>query len=393
MKKNIALLLCVMLLVAGIFAACSNNTVATEKYMRWKDGETYTFNITLADFSAEGSNTTFKAYEVTVNNGDSQSKINCYKDSVVQTTASIPAAGGTDSESQQLKNSDEIRPLDVQGTYTMNIVKNEDGSYTFTTKQVVFCQYETKTLKDLGCLDAIKDRVAESNKNPVTNNDGRTTLRSETNTEVTFKVIKETQPPVSSYKENKGYYIGKEHQGLSDYKIETKYDFDKRKVSVSVNGGEAKERKLGIAKGGSCIDSNQLLLYLRSLDKSSAAFKDSPSVAIYEPATDTLTTAGFAINRDLKAYLNVNGEYVGASVHSVSVVVANKPFMTQYNLPDLTKAGEGEKGLDFIAGVDAGVRIGKFTTVKFRSGYLSYELSEYDPQWIDAINLNRPAAE
>lgn len=389
MKKRIALLLGALLLLLGVFAACS--TSVTSKTVRWDDEESYVFNIGLSDFNAEGS-PLFNSYDIKITQQDnSEATLKCYKDSVVQMSTSTPAAGGSDQESAIFASSDQIRPLDVSGRFEMQILPLSEttANRKLVTKQVVYSQYSTETLEGLNCLSALEKYIvaADSSENPFENNEGRTTLRSETNSEVIF-ANDANQLPVSSVKENKGFYIGKVYQGISDYKYETTYDFSARKVQIKKNDGEAETRKLSLAKGGSCIDSSQLLLYIRSLDKSASAFADSPSVAVYDPIEDRLLTAVFALNRDFYALLNNNGADYAAALQSVSVTVGGRPFMTQYNLPNLTESGEGGQSLDFLPGISEG-KVSKYTTVKFRSGYFSYELSAYDQQVLEAIDLQK----
>lgn len=383
MKKKIALLISVLLLLASVFAAC-NQTTPTNKVSRWDAGESYTFNVTLADFETELS-TTFKAYPVTVKDKDGiETAAICYKDSVVQSTSSVSPAGGGDSESLLFSSADEICPLAVSGTFTMTISSDSTDRKKLETTQIIYSQYDTEKLRNLNCLDKLASRIATAEENPFENNSGRTTLRSKTTAVVVFSDADQT--PVSSVKENEGYYIGKVQQCLSQYKIETTYNFDKSTVTVKENDGEEKTLKLGIR--GTCIDSAQLLLYIRSLDKTSTGFQDSPSVNIYDPATGSTASASFALNREFNALLSDNGIDVGTKVHAVSVSVNGRPFMTQYNLPDLTKAGQDESGLDFRP-MGADGKSCKFTTIKFRSGWYSYELSQYDPQVIDAIKLSK----
>lgn len=377
MKKKIALLLCALLTLVAVFASC-NRTAATNHPARWDENESYTFNINLADFETEfGKTTLFKQHEVTVKNEDgTEKKVTCYKDTEIN------------QESFTLENIDEVRPVDVKGTFTMDIVFDTTDTRKLVTKQVLYCQYETKTLQDLNCLEKLSDyNVTDKEENPFEDNHGRTVLRSENTATVVFR-NKESQQPVSSVKENTGFYIGKykdnvDNQGPSNYKIETTYDFENSKVTVKKNDGEAVEKKL---KASACIDASQLLLYIRSLDKTSAGFQDTPSVSVYDAVSDTIYTASFGLNREYNAMLDNNGVDVGAKVHCVTVSVGGRPFMTQYNLPDLTKAGENEKGLDFLTSQTA-TKVCKFTTVKFRSGWISYELSDYNQEWINAITL------
>lgn len=370
MKKKFALLLGVLLLLTGVFAACSNSV--TNKTVRWEDNETYTFNITLADFAEDGHS--FNPYEIKINKDDgTQTTVQCYKDII------------TSQESSLFSTYDQVRPVDVTGTYTMSILFDSSVSRKLVTTQEMYSQYETATLEALGCLDSLRDYVVTGDDNPFEKNEGRTTLRSKTTSVVVFSNDAE-QLPVSSEKVNEGYYIGKIHQGPSNYKYETTYDFDNRKVTVKKDDGEAEERKLGVAKGGSCIDAGQVLLYLRSWDKSSSAFGNTPSVSVYDPVTDVLATAQFALERSFDAILNNNGTNFAASVNALYVTVGGRPFLAEFNLPDLT-----EKNLDFIAATGAS-KTCKYTTIKFRSGCYSYELSEYSADVLSAIDLKNKTA-
>lgn len=332
MKKRIALLISALLLLVGVLTACQQPP-ATNKVARWDVGESYTFNVTLAEYDSE-------------------------------------------------QNVDEISPLAVKGTFTMTISSNTSNSKKLETTQVVYSQYDTQVLKNLNCLDKLGARIVSADKSPFDNNADRTTLLSETKSTVVFGDADQT--PVSSVKENKGYYIGKEYQGLSEYKVETTYNFDKHTVSVKENDGEAKEEKIGT--NGTCIDSAQILLYVRSLNKTSDGFQDSPAVYVYDPMTKALRIAKFAISREYIAEINHNGELISVKVQAVSVTLDSQAFMLQCNLPDLTKAGTDEQGLDFRP-LGADGKMCKFTTIKFRTGWYTYELNQYDQQVIDAVKV------
>lgn len=371
MKKRLALLIGVLLVATLVFAACSQ-PAETVRQVRWAESETHTFKITLSDF-AESESKLFNSYTKKVlQNGDgeelTEKDVTCYKDDMI-----------TSSESLVMANGDQIRPVDADGTFTLSIKQDTPTTWKLETHQVIYSQYETETLQKLDCLDTLKECVAKAEENPFTNNDGRTTLRSETNSTVIF-ANDATQLPVSSVSENRGFYIGKIAQAVSNYKYETTYDFSKKKVSVKLNDGEAEERSIS----GNCIDANQFLLYVRSFDKSSAAFKNNPSVAVYDVTTNSVTTAAFALNRQFNLIL-ANGEETVIPVNTVLSTVGGIPFMAQYNLPDMTTVGEGH---DFLP--ESGSKRCKYTTVKFRSGWYSYELQldEGLQQAVNAIKLN-----
>lgn len=376
MKKRIALLVGVLFVLIAVFAACGQTT-PTERYVRWNQDEKHTFKITLSDFAGLGSDRLFNKYtrefdKVNDQGETTKNAVTCYKDDVI-----------TNSESLIMEAYDQLRPVDAQGTFTLEI--KYGTNVTLVTDQKLYSQYNTETLQALNCLDALKDRnVTNKDENPFTDNNGRTTLCSTTHSEVVFK-NDANQWPISSVTENKGFYIGKLAQSLSDYKYEATYDFDNGKVSVKKNGGEAVEQKLS----GKCIDANQLLLYMRSLDKSSEAFKDNPSVSVYDVTTGTVSTASFALSRQFYLLFDNNGSEAVISVNSLLSSVGGVPFMAQYNLPDVSTVGDG---YDFLP--KSASRLPKYTTVKFRSGWYSYEMEvdEYFQQAIDAIKLKNEVA-
>lgn len=375
MKKRLALLLGVLLIISTIFVACAQ-TAATERYARWKEGESYTFKIALADFAADGS--AFNSYKRKIKQKDSDGNekevdVTCYRDNVITSTEYTVLSGG-----------DQLCPKDAMGTYKLNIVKDTSTTRKLVTDQVIYSQYETNKLQELDCLGKLSACIVSADENPFASNEGRTTLRSETHTEVIF-ANDSTQLPKSAVMENKGFYIGSLYQGPSNYKYETTYDFTNGKVSVKKDNGAAEERKLDLAKGGSCIDAAQLILYVRSLDKSNSAFADTPSVSVYDVTTDSISSASFGINREAYTILNNNGVEAVAKLDLISSTVGGIPFMSQYNLPDLTSVSGS--AYDYLP--ISGDKRCKYTTVKFRCGWYSYEIEATDEiqNALDAIKL------
>ena len=368
MKKRLALLLGILLVLTAAFAACSQ-PAPTTRQSRWGEGtETHTFKITRADFAENGGFNTYpRTFKIKGDDGQvKDTTYTCFKDDLITSTETIWMNG-----------LDELRPVDVSGTFVMT-VKYETTSYRVETEQTLYCQYETAKLNELNCSDkfAALD-VTDKEENPFTDNDGCTVLRSVTKTDLVF-ANDDKQLPVSSVTENDGYYIGKTAQTVSKYKYETTYDFANKKVSVKKDGGEAVERSLK----GECIDASQMLVYIRSMDKSSNAFQDNPSVSVYDPITDSTTSATFALNRKVNLLMNNDGQEAVIIANAVTVAVGGAPFMAQYNLPDLTGESYGN-GYDFLP-VTAGKRC-KYTALKFRRGWFSYE-PQPNEEYVGVIN-------
>lgn len=372
MKKVLALLIGLTAVLSMTLTSCGK-AATTERYARWKEGESYEFAISMADFAPEGA-ALFNSYSRKVKQKDSEGKekesiVTCYKDNVI-----------TNAEQSVLTGGDQLRPKSVKGKYTLKIENDTSSTRKLVTSQVMYSQYETSKLNELNCLDKLKDYVATQEENPFTDNNGLTTLRSETRTEVVF-TNNASQQPKSSVMENKGFYIGKLFQGPSDYKYETTYDLANAKVSVKKDNGEAEERKLELAKGAECIDAAQMILYARSLDKSSSAFADTPSVSVYDVTTNKVSSARFGLTRQNYTLLNNNGKEVVASLDAVSMTVGGIPFMAMYSLPDLTSFNGGS--YDYLS--DMGDKRCKYTTVKFRSGWYSYEML-YAGDYAEVVN-------
>ena len=368
MKKRIAFLLGLAVALTLLLTACTNT--ATTVNIRWNEDEEFIFNIELADFNASGD-TVFNSYK---KEGDDKTLY--YKDSLISS-----------AESVTLSASDQLRPVDAKGVYKMTnkrATSNREAAASnreVITEQTLYVQYSTEALQNLNSdiLTTLKDKVVSptDEQNPFTDHDGKTTLKSVTKTGVTF-IDDQNQKPVSSYNETDGFYVGTKFQGLSYYNISTVYDFDKRVATVTSKNAdgtekEVKENKLGVSKGAYCLDSNQLLLFIRSLGKGSADFADSPSRLVYDPYYNSLTTANFALNREVNAVLNNNGVKEYVKLNGVVSTVNGVPFMYQLNLPDMT-----DKSLDAGQAVSATEKPPKYTTVRFRVGWFSYEFASYE---------------
>ncbi|MCH5152759.1 MAG: hypothetical protein J1F68_02200 [Clostridiales bacterium] len=373
MKKKIALLIILILAVSLTLVAC-NQTAATSIRTRWdKDGETHVFNITLADFN--GDSNSFLAYSadgVAVANGK------YHKD--------IAFAG-------EFTNWDEIRPLAVLGSYTIDIKPSADGTAYCDVKTVqeMCVAYKDTDIAENSEIRSAAATQEQLDKYPVDTFGSKVVvLWSQTETSVRFENTDKQKPLSSTVKVN-GFYAGKTAQQLTNYELSTVYDYsEKRPVAKITLNGETTEYKFSRNSAGTFIDSNQILLYLRSLDKSSSSFQDSPSKSVFNPYNQTLQTASFGLSYEYNVLLT--GENVLATtLNVVSVKVGNNAFMMQENLPDTIKLGD--KKLDVYTTPNS--KDSRFTTVRFRVGYFAYEINysntENTTDWSEIWTALSPA--
>ncbi len=376
MKKILAAILLVTIFVLTFALTACNNVAVTKVFPRWEDEEEYVFGISLADFD-EDKKGIFNTYG---ENND------YYRDMVIST-----------AENAALLTSDEIRPNKLTGELVYKISKVDNSTNRkFVTVQKMYAQYSTEDLQNSANYSDLQNMIAE--EDPF-GDSGFTTLYSETTTEVVFKneAINDIYiVPVSSKKVEDGFYIGKLYQGVSRYEISTEYNFEGRTAKVTTVKKDAKgenpvkvekENKLGIAKGGYCIDSNMLLLYVRSLSKSANDFASNPSISVYNAQDNTVYTASFGIMREQKVVLNNGGSDFLTSLNVVGVTlsgkkagvqITNQAFMIQENLSDKLATYK----TDLVNGNS------KYTTVRFRVGIRAYELKEHKTEWIDALSVS-----
>ena len=345
-----------------MLTAC-NQTQPTAIRMRW-DEETHVFNITLADFESDDSDS-FKVYKGTAADGGDS-----YKD--------IAFTG-------EFYNWDEIRPVSVHGTYSISIKPSKDGSdhCDVATVQEMCVEYNVSDIAaDSQVLNAKATAEQLQKFNITHDNDSTVVLYSSTETFVSFENTLSQKPLSSSIKVN-GFYVGKKAQELSKYEVSTVYDYtDKKPVAKITKNGETTEYKFSKNSAGTFIDSNQILMYLRSLDKSSKSFQDRPSKSVFNPYGETLQTANFGMSYSYNMILTNGQTEISANLTVVSVTVGNNAFLMQENLPDSL----AKKNLDTYSTLnDNG---SKYTTVRFRAGYLAYEIdysnSDNTADW-DAI--------
>ena len=365
-----------MLALSVVLVACGQSKETTIR-TRWEQ-ETHVFKITLADFNGKSNN--FNTYGA---DGKPTTNGKYYKD--------IAFAG-------EFNNWDEIRPVDVSGTYTLTIKPSDDGSAycVVTTSQVMYVKYKLKTDTDSGVdFDKYSELrsvevtdVKEYTNAGLTKEEDTTILKSTTETYVKFE-NNNKQKPLESRIVVDGFYIGKENnskdklgqkaQALTSYKVETEYDYSGKKpvAKITKDGKLIEYNKFSRNSAGTFIDSNQILMYLRSLDKSSNSFQNTPSISVFNPYNQTLQLATFGSTYKVNVVLTdtSSDSVLATTLTTASVTIGNNAFMMQENLPDYLKLDD--KQLDVHQAVDG--KESMFTTVRFRVGYFAYEIDYSNP--------------
>ena len=338
MKKIIALAL-LLVLTLGVFAACSS-VATTEKKVRWEDNESWSYDISLCDFNSSMSTTSGTYYRDFLYSGE----LNPLGDQL-----------------------DRIAPTSLSGTYTITLSTANDRT-TITTTQTMFATYEKETIDTDKLADYIDSQT-----------DTHYTLKSTTDTEVVF-LTGVAQTPVSSSTTADGFYVGKQYQGASHYSVQTAYTIDEKSskyttATTTIDGGEPIITKISATN---VIDNNQVLTYIRSFDKTNSGFQDSPNVMVFDPLTQTTKKMSFVYNASQRFLLEhtfdgtTESAQVPTIVNRLDVLMDGMSFMTQVNLPDLT-----EKGLDRIGTDVMGEYIPQHTILRFRVGFVSYQLTDY----------------
>ena len=350
MKKSIALVLTLLLATALMLTAC-NQAETTDNAVRWVDGEVLTYNITLADYTAKDSSALFGNYSF-----DGKTY---YKDMVISTSSANEVSPYS---------KDEVVPASASGTYTIKYTLDADKlNWTVTTEQQMQVTYNKTDIVEGGKVAELDGWSALAN-NIVSEDENSVTLKTSTNTSVTFE-NGERQRPVNSSTVTDGFYIGKTKVQASKSDVATKYDFDKNTATVTVDGKET-TNTLKINASTRFIDANQLSTYIRSMDKGSTKFQDSPSVQVYVPTANEIYRAAFGFTYRQNCVIT-NGEDIKyVSLTSVNCSLGAIAFMQTQCLPDSLT----EKGLDRQSD-GYGNFISKYTVSRFRVGNFSYALN------------------
>ena len=357
MKKFAILLLLVLVLALGL-TACGQ-AAATTRVVRWDKNEHYRFNITKADLPRNVDKMPEYSREYMVN-------------------------GEVHPEDM-----DEKVPVNIIGTYDMDIKVGDNNLCTFTTEMTLYSLYETAYYNALP--DDIKAALAAANQvldeaamKQIFGADAQgVALLSTTKSFVIFN-NNEAQRPVRSQQEVVGYYLGDKHQEVNSQKIAVEYNWEESTVSVKTNDGEPVEKDLKYSSSRALIDVSQILLYVRSLNKTSTSFQDSPSVQVYDPVYDVVRTATFSMTYLVKTYIYTSkpvneGETPAApadykaQLTCVAVAVDGQMLMMQMNLP--ASINDNSSRLDTV--LREPDHYNKYTTVRFRTGYMSFELNDY----------------
>ena len=345
MKRKLALLILVIIAVSVALVAC-NQPDATTADVRWNE-EKHVFTINKADFL--------------------QSSGDYRKDAAM--TAEV------------LQSKDEIIPEDVCGSYVLTITPTAGmtASCVVTTEQVIYALYYKSDVnspklseEDFNTLvsKVSQEEIAQTGFDVKEN---QVVFKSVTKSEVMFETP--SQRPTSSMTKVDGFYAGKKHCNVTNYEVSTVYDYSNEKKPTATVTIDSQEETYNLPAKTSTvdvIDSNQLLVYLRSLAKTKTSLQDSKSARVFNAYTGEIHTASFAFlkyeDKVILTDYNAEGETpktLNVTLSSVAVTVDGIAYMLQDNLPSL-------ENLDYYVGAFGNVP--KYTTVRFRVGYLSYEI-------------------
>ena len=349
MKKTFALLL-LLVLTVGLLVGCTQAS-PTDKKIRWENDETWTYNIGLISAqSLETTNGTF------------------YKDFLY--SGEINPTNGE---------MDRLVPTALTGTYVITLTVDVAKELaTVVTTQTMQATYPLDSIANLATFEEAELVVAQD--------ESSVTLSSTTETEVVFK-NNTAQTPVSSSTKVNGFYVGKQNQSVSKYEVKTEYETRGKKMYAKITkDGTTVETELAST---SVIDNNQVLTYLRSFDKTSTSFQDSPAILVFDPLTATSKKLSF-VYTDQQNFLlehtfagDTESNQVATKVNRLDLLLDGTAFMTQVNLPNLT-----EKGLDQISSTEVfGAYSAKHTIIRFRVGFVCYQLTGYlTDDMVNAIN-------
>lgn len=371
--KRISVIILLAIALTTIFSACSS-TESTDTIARWQDDETQTFVISKA-------NLTEAAQTYTVD-GTSEEFVK-YPLGRYEYTSTVP---------------DELEPSEIGGTYVTVLDLNDTATEAlYSTDKHLYLKYAKTDLAELNiditsdewssfvlydCEtqnqsatvwddETLSDVVAN---NPLTPEADYVILYSRQTTSVKFENQKSQHPLESSTKWD-SVYFGKTAQTATHCDITVTYDWDEKKLAVAENGATTYETSFSAS---TMIDSNQLLLYTRSLEKTSGKFEDSPSVSVFSAVDKQQYTVSF--NYFVYTYYTLattaDGD-VPVALNLVGASVSSMPLFVQTNLPDTVDADSYS--------LSGSASYHKYTTTSFRSGLYYYELQTYSDEILNSI--------
>ena len=327
--KTISLVL-VLTLVFTLVAGCTP-TAPTYSYTRWEN-ETLVYNISLANYET-------------------------VKETIGDTTTEYTQDYNIYAD---LPNYDKIVPTDVNGEKVVTISKlaGETVTYKMTTTIEAVEIYDKSV--DNGQFDLVKTFETTSSVGL------KTVITNET-------VFDEGFNPISSSRDVLSCYVGNQHKEQYSYTLEVEYE--NKVATISFVDRIANETKTATFDGSIysfLLDSDQLLLYARSLDQSDSAFQGTVSVATFDalacvlnPNANPVVNITFNLARSVKRAVFNNAEDIWyfVKVNEMSLFHTNFGYYIYNTCNDV----------DGIQLGTTGTRC-KYSTVKVQEGYWVYEL-------------------
>lgn len=335
-KKLLPILMAIVILSALALTACQS-PIPNETAIRWENGETSTYKVSLLAVSQNTNNT-------------------IYDDK-------------TFARELQLVNfvtTDEVRPSATTGTYTTTITQeNIDGDnfdWMYTTELSITNTYVVGDGYEYAAL--LFDKLTEEQKTAIGAVKEELSI-SFTITETQSVVFSNnvSQTPINSKRLTNTYYLGKINQSYTNIDYTCTYADGKATVGDTVTELPAKY-----------LDVAQIALYGRSINQATA-FQVAHSVAVFNPYDNSTSTLTYALQKDYLHMLNIGEDHPYAVVNLMTAQLADgRVVMAMYHNPkDLMISQFGDNGRN------------KYTTVKIQSGMYVYEVGSYTQEDIDNL--------
>ena len=327
--KTLSLVL-VLTLVFTLVAGCTP-PAPTYSYTRW-DAETLTYQISLANYE--------KVTEV-------------YGDTTTEYTQDYNIY-------EDLPNYDKIKPLDVNGSKTVQIekIQGETVTYKMTTSIEAVEIYDLSV--DNGQFDLVK----------ISSTSTSVSLRTVIVNEMVFD---ESFNPIASSRDVVSCYVGNLHKEAYSYTLDVEYSDKVANVEYFDRvANDTKTASFDLSNYSFFIDSDQLLLYARSLDQGENAFGGTVAVATFD-----------ALNCVLNADANPVVTITFNLAKSVKRAIYNNALQ-QWHFLDVNEMSLSNGTFGFYlyntCNTVDGIQLGttsvrcKHSTVKIQDGYWVYEL-------------------